>query len=208
MPPSSTAVRLLVLHGLRLKGLAEAPALAERAGIAAADVDATLDAARRDGLAVHRDGRVSGWVLTAPGRAEAAKLVADEVDADTRGDVEAAYRRFLAVNAALLALCTDWQMIDDQTANDHSDPAYDESVIARLGDVDDQVQPVCADLGRRLDRFARYGARLATARRRVIAGDTEWFTRPTVDSYHSVWFELHEDLLTTLGLERSNEAAS
>jgi hypothetical protein len=25
-------------------------------------------------------------------------------------------------------------------------------------------------------------------------------------SYHAVWFELHEDLLTTLGLDRSDES--
>jgi hypothetical protein len=25
-------------------------------------------------------------------------------------------------------------------------------------------------------------------------------------SYHTVWFELHEDLLTTLGLERASES--
>ena len=31
------------------------------------------------------------------------------------------------------------------------------------------------------------------------AGDPDWFTRPTVDSYHTVWFELHENLLATLG---------
>jgi hypothetical protein len=29
-----------------------------------------------------------------------------------------------------------------------------------------------------------------------------------VDSYHTVWFELHEDLLCTLGLERSSETTA
>jgi hypothetical protein len=28
-----------------------------------------------------------------------------------------------------------------------------------------------------------------------------------IDSYHTVWFQLHEDLLNTLGIERSKEAA-
>ena len=40
---------------------------------------------------------------------------------------------------------------------------------------------------------------------RVTEGDRDWFTKPTIDSYHTVWFELHEDLLATLGLERSSE---
>jgi hypothetical protein len=41
----------------------------------------------------------------------------------------------------------------------------------------------------------------------VRAGDKEWFTGPLVDSYHTVWFELHEDLMATLGLERATEEA-
>jgi hypothetical protein len=40
----------------------------------------------------------------------------------------------------------------------------------------------------------------------VRAGEGDWFTSPLVDSYHTVWFELHEDLLATLGLERAEEA--
>ena len=28
-----------------------------------------------------------------------------------------------------------------------------------------------------------------------------------IDSYHTVWFELHEDLLATLGIERSSEGS-
>jgi hypothetical protein len=26
-----------------------------------------------------------------------------------------------------------------------------------------------------------------------------------IDSYHTIWFELHDDLLATLGLERADE---
>ena len=37
---------------------------------------------------------------------------------------------------------------------------------------------------------------------RVAAGDTDYFTKPLIGSYHDVWMELHEDLLTTLGIER------
>jgi hypothetical protein len=40
----------------------------------------------------------------------------------------------------------------------------------------------------------------------VLEGQPEWFTKPVIDSYHTVWFELHEDLLCTLGIERASEA--
>ncbi len=29
-----------------------------------------------------------------------------------------------------------------------------------------------------------------------------------IDSYHTVWFELHENLLATLGIERAREGES
>ena len=39
------------------------------------------------------------------------------------------------------------------------------------------------------------------------AGEKDWFTKPTIDSYHTVWFELHENLLATLGIERGKETS-
>ena len=51
-------------------------------------------------------------------------------------------------------------------------------------------------------RFETYRRRLTAALARVRRGDREWFTSPTLDSYHTVWFELHEDLLVALGLTR------
>jgi hypothetical protein len=81
-------------------------------------------------------------------------------------------------------------------------------VIAQLEALHAQVTPICADLGAALDRFAGYGPRLASALARVQAGDVDWFTKPMIASYHTVWFELHEDLLATLGIERSSEASS
>jgi hypothetical protein len=81
-------------------------------------------------------------------------------------------------------------------------------VVGRLADLDSKVQPICADLGAALDRFGRYGARLADALERVRGGDHDWFTKPMIASYHTVWFELHEDLLATLGIERSQEGSA
>src|SRR5918994_378376 len=41
-----------------------------------------------------------------------------------------------------------------------------------------------------------------SARRRVEDGEHDWFTSPRIDSYHTVWMELHEELLVALGRER------
>ena len=40
------------------------------------------------------------------------------------------------------------------------------------------------------------------------AGERDWFAKPMIDSYHTVWFQLHEDLLNTLGIERSKEVSA
>jgi hypothetical protein len=68
--------------------------------------------------------------------------------------------------------------------------------------------PICEELARSLRRFANYGPRLTTALERVRSGDIDWFTKPMIASYHTIWFELHEDLLATLGIERGQEATS
>ena len=38
---------------------------------------------------------------------------------------------------------------------------------------------------------------------RVESGDRDGFTRPLANSYHDIWMELHEDLLTGLKLART-----
>lgn len=203
--------RTLVLHGLRLKGFADAAAVAEAAGVAESDTKVHLDALVAEELATYRDGRLSGFTLTPAGRTAHTALVAAELDASGQRDaIRAAYDRFLEINQDLLGICTAWQLreVDGESViNDHSDPAHDAAVIERLTELDAKVQPICADLGIALDRFAAYGPRLAFALAKVRAGDHDWFTKPMIASYHTVWFELHEDLLATLGIERSSEGS-
>ena len=207
---SRSEPRFLVLHGLRLKGFAEAAPVAEGAGLDAAGAEDELRGLAGEGLVARRDGRVSGWSLTPDGRAEHRRLVSEELDGSgAKAVVDDAYRRFLALNPELLAVCTAWQLRpegDASVVNDHGDAAYDGEVVERLARVHEQVAPITDDLAGELDRYSRYGPRLQAALDKVTAGDVEWFTKPIIDSYHTVWFELHEDLLCTLGLERSAEA--
>jgi hypothetical protein len=204
--------RFLVLHGLRLKGFAEAAPVAEGAGLDPAEAEDHLRALAGEGLVSRRDGRVSGWSLTPDGRGEHRRLVGEELDVSgAKAVVDGAYRRFLALNADLLGVCTAWQLRpegDAQVVNDHGDEAYDRQVVERLAAVHRRVQPVTEDLQGHLERYGVYGPRLQAALDKVTAGGHEWFTKPIIDSYHTVWFELHEDLLCTLGLERSAEAGS
>jgi hypothetical protein len=205
--PSTT--QFLVLHGVRLKGFAEPGALASLWALDENDVTAELKVLADAGWVHHREGRVSGWSLTPEGRSEHGRTAAEEVDqADVRPAVKDAYERFLDLNTDLLGACTSWQLrtvAGAQVVNDHDDPAYDFTVVERLAAVHERVRPVLDDLAELLDRFGRYPARLEHALDRVRNGQKEWFTKPLIDSYHTVWFELHEDLLSTLGLQRAAE---
>jgi hypothetical protein len=201
--------RLRVLHAVRLRGFVDDAAVATLAGVDAPTASSLLAELAADGLATKREGRLSGWSVTPDGRASDAKAIADELDATgARAIVEDCYQRFLSVNHKMLECCTQWQLrtVDgEQVPNDHSDPGHDAAAVAALATIDDAVQPVCAELAAAFDRFAGYGPRLQDARRKIETGDTDFFTKPLIDSYHTVWFELHEDLLVTQGIERSKE---
>ncbi len=204
----SSPLDLRVLHGLRLKGFVDAAVLAAFLAAPLPEVEQHLELASVDGLTLFRDGARSGWSLTAEGRKEHDRLLAAELDAaGRRADVEATYRDFLALNGPMLAACTRWQVKDQdsQVLNDHADPDYDAAIVAELTEIDAEVQPICAVLGGWFDRYVDYGPRFRTAVERLNGGEIDWFTKPTIDSYHTVWFELHEDLLVTLGIDRASE---
>jgi hypothetical protein len=57
-----------------------------------------------------------------------------------------------------------------------------------------------------LQRLEGYDTRYVAALERAARGDGEWADDMTRDSCHKVWFELHEDLLASLGLTRENES--
>lgn len=200
---------LLTLHALRLRSLCEVDVVAARFDLDPATVEQVLSAAAEAGFVRYRSGRLSGWSLTGDGRRHAEDLLADELAAaGTRGVVESTYVRFLELNTQVLEVCTDWQVVQlggQQVVNDHADAEHDTAVLARFSELHVEAVPVVAALSGALDRLGGYTGRLAHAHDRVLSGDHTWLTRPTVDSYHTVWFELHEDLLATLGRSRSDE---
>ena len=133
-----------------------------------------------------------------------------EVFAALRSDdaASAAYGRFERVNRELLALFTDWQTMPargERLPNDHSDADYDRSVIDRLGDLHERAEKVLARLSELEERLSRYAERLDGAYDKVLAGETDFVSGVRVDSYHTVWFELHEDLLRMLGRKREEQ---
>jgi hypothetical protein len=204
--------RLLVLHGLRLKGVAPAEAVAQAVDLPVAEVEARLPELEAEGLVARRSGRLVGWGLTPAGRDEHGRLLGDEARAaGAHATVARSYRRFRALNAGVLDACSRWQVRDVRgrpVRNDHRDRRYDARVVADLARLEAQAEPLLDDLEGALDRYGRYRPRLRHAVDRVEAGEGDWFTKPLMPSFHTVWFELHEDLLATLGLDRTAEHVS
>jgi DNA-binding MarR family transcriptional regulator len=193
---------LTVLQAVRLKGRVSPADIAATLNQDPADIASTLAELVESGLVV--EGK-STLRITADGRERLAALLAEE-RSDVRQDVLAAdYAEFLAVNRDFKALVTDWQLKDGQP-NAHDDAEYDGAVLARLDDVHERVTPVIEAVARQLPRLVSYADKLAVAQARVKEGDMAWLTRPIIDSYHTVWFELHEELIAASGLSRQEEA--
>jgi hypothetical protein len=203
-PARLTDQRLLVLHSLRLRGFVDRDSVAQRTGVDAATVADILEQACADGHVVERSGRISGWILTPDGRVAHAGLLAEELaERGCRSDVELGNEAFLALNEPFKQICTRWQLRPDGSPNDHGDAAYDAAVVADLEGLHPQAVAVTAGLAQFLPRFGMYEGGFSAALARLRNGDTRALAAPLAASYHDHWMELHQDLLSTLGRERS-----
>jgi len=205
---------LLVLQTLRVKGFADTEAVSETVGLSQEDALNVLNQFAEEGMVSYREGRMVGWMITSDGRSYGEQLLANEVDnLGIRLEIETSYKEFSQLNDDFKELCTDWQLkssLDgsegEQVLNDHSDPDYDKGVIDRLVELDKHVQPVCVSLTEQLERFSSYGSRFTYALEMVLKGETDWIAKPMMESYHTVWFELHENFFSTLGIDRASES--
>jgi hypothetical protein len=179
----------LLLHEVRLRGVVDVDGVAvvrvEEAGLVA---------------------RVPKGIRLTPVGRDAHTIWARVEPASTlEASVERVYQRFLGLNRQLIRVCNDWQVRPGGVPNDHRDPTYDWAVVDRVDAIDDRVGPILSTLSELIGRFAGYRPRLRSARRRVDDGDSDWLTSPRFDSYHTVWMQLHEDLLLALGRDRTSE---
>jgi hypothetical protein len=194
------ADELQLLMALRVQGVASVDRVAAATGDDASALADQLAALAAEGLASERTGRLAGFSLTVSGIARLDKLLADE-GLRASEELKDCYDLFLAINNRVLKVSSDWQ-VRDGAPNDHADAIYDEEVVERLSELNERVRACMRRMSACAPRFAPYGARLDSCLERLQAGDASAFTAPLAESYHTVWFELHQDLLLTLGLER------
>jgi hypothetical protein len=204
----TSAPEVLVLHGVRILGMADTNAVARRYALDRDLVEELLLDDEARGLVRHSSfAGVSGWSLTERGRDEDERRLAEELSAsDGRDAVVVGHGEFARLNARFLDAITRWQIRPapgaPMAANDHGDWPWDERVLHSLAGLSRSLGPVGDRLSGALDRFGGYPERFAAALERVDHGERRWVDEPGVDSCHTVWFQLHEDLLSTLGLDR------
>ena len=196
--------KLAVLHALRLCGFVDEAGIALRTGYAEGDVRRNLDTAAASGEAMQRTGRLNGWTLTPAGReVHAALLSAQLEESGAQSVVEAADADFVALNYRFKELCLRWQILPGDIPNDHNDAEYDALQVAELANMHGLVVAIIRRFASQLTWFGRYEAAFEAALNRVQIGDLRAFTTPLAESYHDVWMELHQDLMSRLGRKRN-----
>jgi hypothetical protein len=191
------------MHGLAIKKHATPEAIAGILGLDVEDVRATLAKL----VEAKRVVEAQGKYLLSP----AARMALDSDYSRFYDDVranaafKAGYESFERLNPALKSLITDWQTIEvtgQRVTNDHGDKGYDETIIDRLGDLHERAERVIDQLASALPRFRIYGDKLAAALEKAEDGEIAWVSDARIESYHTLWFELHEDLLRLMRRER------
>ncbi len=194
-----------VLRTIALKGRVPADGVAVSLGISGAAVTDELGPLVTSELVKEMP---SGLKVTPEGKARLADLLAAERADLDMASMKQVYEDFLPINVASKEIFTAWQVRPSGEPNDHGDPDYDEDVLSRLTGIHEQVLPLVQRAASITPRAARYAERLSDAQARYTAGEAAYVTRPIIDSYHTVWFELHEDLINWCGLTRAEEAAA
>ena len=193
----------LILHGLSIKKYSHPEAIASLLDLPVEKVRTVLT----EGVAKGSVKEVAGKFTVAPTARVSLQSNHGRFFAAPRSSetFRSAYLDFERINVDLKGLITDWQTIriaGKIVPNDHSNEAHDEQVMRRLAKLHDQAEKVVASLSKGLGRIAVYGKKLEEALEKAECGQIEWVSDAKIESYHTVWFELHEDLLCIMGEQR------
>jgi len=193
---------------LSIKGFATPDAAA-----AALDTTEEIASALLDQMTAHGLVSMMGsmFSLSDDGKLVAAEFLAADREEWGADRAAAGLDGFIPLDRRMKAIVTAWQMMEVDGApvlNDHTDADYDAAVLADLEALQVDAGAWLAALHDGLPRLALYSARLRRAADLVAGGDHDYIASPRLDSYHNVWFELHEDLILLAGRTREDEVAS
>lgn len=144
---------------------------------------------------------------TPDGTAAAGQLLRLPPGGQEEQELNSLFDGFLPINRRLRDVCSAWQSRPDGTPNDHSDGAYDDTIRDRLDEVHSAIGPILRRMAAIEPRLAGYRPRLQEALDKFDDGESNWLASPLMDSYHTVWMHLHQELILMLGLTRADDEA-
>jgi hypothetical protein len=166
--------------------------------------DAATTALVEQGLALTK-GPIT--MPTPEGTKAAGDLLRVAPGSEQEQEIDKLFDGFLPINRRLRDVCSAWQTRPDGTPNDHGDLGYDDSVRERLDEVHAAIGPVLRRLSATEPSLSTYRPRLQDALDKFDEGESSWLASPLMDSYHTVWMQLHQQLILMLGLTRAEDEA-
>jgi hypothetical protein len=127
-----------------------------------------------------------------------------------RRTAERLYPDFMALDVRFKLLVADWQIKvigSNRVPNDHTDASYDAAIRARVADFHQATVALLPNILMLSPRLRPFATRLAHAAKAIAAGDGTMIASPLKDSYHTAWFELHEEMIHLAGRDRAIEEA-
>ena len=195
-----------VVRALALLGFASVERVATAVAVSLDAVGKILEALPQ----THIGKAPRGLHVTPEGRAWLAGQLKAERDRIDRGAAERLYQQFMALDTRFKQLVTDWQIktIDSKRLpNDHADAAYDGAIRDRLAEFHQATAVMLPDILAVTSRLKPFATRFARAANAIASGDGTMIASPLKDSYHTIWFELHEELIHLAGRDRATEEA-
>ena len=194
---ASADVSLLQLVRIvQLKGLCPV----DRASHALNAAPDTLDALIEANPLLFND-TARGMMVTPHGRAWLAEQMEQERAGADGAAVLALYRRFDELNSVFKDGISGWQTAPDpETAR----PVLLDTITT----IHSGLIPLIAEVATQLPRLGAFAAHFETALNAIRDGDDSMIASPLKDSYHTSWFEFHEELITLANLDRATEEAT
>ncbi len=172
-------------------------------GLGSADFAKLVEGLSRSGLV--REGAKGRIELSEEGRVRLGELLSAEREGLERDDLSALYGEFLRLDAELKSAIAHWQLLHPRGAVAGGEQRWRDAawLDPKLDPIHRRALSLLGRIATGRPRFSNYANRLERAFFGIRQGKPEFVAGVSVDSYHTIWFELHEDLLTTMGKERA-----
>ena len=197
--PHATAAEVSLLQLIRivqLKGLCPVDRASHALNTAPDAIDALIEA---NPLLFSDTGR--GIMVTPDGRAWLLEQMEQERDGVDAAAVLALYRRFNELNGAFKDGISGWQTAPDpETARP--------LLLDTISTIHSDLISLIGEVATQLPRLGAFAAHFEVALNAIRDGDDSMIASPLKDSYHTSWFEFHEELIALANLDRATEEAN